>query len=250
MDTEKAWFKQWQHTVFQNIEQAFAWGADDVTLLGIKGDLEKNYATLEPRLLEHASDVKQSRVKGAGWDKISEMRIALPKRSGSSSQNRTSSSPRARAAASTGVARAGGVGAAQSSARGDAPTTCPAASSLSIAGGDEPMAHPPAARHQDRADGGESGLTAAGLRHVLDPEGVRRQGFCRSTDSILVGTGKVKMAGIYDNGSKGNTMANRGRTRPDLRPGRRGEVRRRRHGERPVVAGGHGRRGGRRKACL
>ena len=80
--TEKSWFKQWQHTVFQNIEQAFAWGADDVTLLGIKGDLEKNYATLEewPRLLENMQVMlKQSRVKGADWDKISEMRIALPK---------------------------------------------------------------------------------------------------------------------------------------------------------------------------
>ena len=80
--TEKGWFKQWQHTVFANIEQAFVWGADDVTLLGIKGDLEKNYATLEewPRLLENMQVLlKQSRVKGADWDKISEMRIALPK---------------------------------------------------------------------------------------------------------------------------------------------------------------------------
>ena len=80
--TKKGWFKQWQHTVFANIEQAFVWGADDVTLLGIKGDLEKNYATLEewPRLLENMQVLlKQSRVKGADWDKISEMRIALPK---------------------------------------------------------------------------------------------------------------------------------------------------------------------------
>ena len=80
--TEKGWFKQWQHTVFANIEQAFVWGADDVTLLGIKGDLEKNYATLEewPRLLENMQAMlKQSRVKGADWDKISEMRVALPK---------------------------------------------------------------------------------------------------------------------------------------------------------------------------
>ncbi len=80
--TEKGWFKQWQHTVFANIEQAFVWGADDVTLLGIKGDLEKNYATLEewPRLLENMQAMlKQSRVKGAQYDKISEMRIALPK---------------------------------------------------------------------------------------------------------------------------------------------------------------------------
>ena len=34
---EKRWFQQWRHTVFQNIEQAFKWGADDVTLIGIKG---------------------------------------------------------------------------------------------------------------------------------------------------------------------------------------------------------------------
>ena len=78
--TQKNWFKQWQHTVFQNIEQAFAWGADDVTLLGIKGDLEDNHATREEwlgLLADLQGMLRQSRVKGASYDKIPEMRISL-----------------------------------------------------------------------------------------------------------------------------------------------------------------------------
>ena len=77
---EKGWYKQWRHTVLQNIEQACTWGAESVTLLGIKGDLEKNYATLHewPTVLADVQQMlKESRVKGAAWDKVSEMRTSL-----------------------------------------------------------------------------------------------------------------------------------------------------------------------------
>eukprot|EP01051_Picozoa_sp_SAG22_P013553 SAG22_NODE_1532_length_4207_cov_2.263632_2_plen_59_part_00 len=39
---EKGWYKQWRHTVAQNLEQVSRWGAKKIFLVGIKGN-QTNY---------------------------------------------------------------------------------------------------------------------------------------------------------------------------------------------------------------
>ena len=42
---EKGWYKQWRHTVAQNLEQLSRWGAKAIFLVGIKGN-QTNYCTM------------------------------------------------------------------------------------------------------------------------------------------------------------------------------------------------------------
>eukprot|EP01047_Picozoa_sp_COSAG01_P119206 COSAG01_NODE_47910_length_386_cov_0.442509_1_plen_86_part_10 len=75
---EKGWYKQWRHTVAQNLEQVSRWGATAIFLLGIKGE-QVNYCTMMewPAFLDDLQSAMKSGHIRVDWGIISEMRIDI-----------------------------------------------------------------------------------------------------------------------------------------------------------------------------
>jgi len=75
---DKPWYKQWRHTVCIMIEQVQKWGAEKITLLGVKGEISNHWTMAEwPALLEDLQKgFKENKILGI-WDKIEERRVRL-----------------------------------------------------------------------------------------------------------------------------------------------------------------------------
>jgi len=75
---EKGWYKQWRHTVAQNLEQVSRWGAKKIFLVGVKG-AQVNYCTMMewPAFLEDLQTAMKSGNIRVDWGIISEMRIEI-----------------------------------------------------------------------------------------------------------------------------------------------------------------------------
>eukprot|EP00035_Acanthoeca_spectabilis_P023300 m.448767 g.448767 ORF g.448767 m.448767 type:complete len:323 (+) comp19707_c0_seq1:118-1086(+) len=80
---EKPWYKQWRHTVSIMIEQVHNWGAEKITLIGVKGDMDNHWTMAEwPALLEdlqkgfrHGKIAGLSKTKTNLWSLIEERRV-------------------------------------------------------------------------------------------------------------------------------------------------------------------------------
>ena len=86
---EKGWYKQWRHTVAQNLEQMTRWGAKKIFLVGIKGN-QSNYCTMMefPAFLNDLQSAIKSGHIEADWGMISEMRIEIDGRRNQASLER------------------------------------------------------------------------------------------------------------------------------------------------------------------